>query len=312
MKNQSSIKGAFFLILSAFGFAVMGMFVRMTDLYGDEISPFQKAFFRNVVALAIAAVMFLKGGRPASFGEGTPMRRWGVLVMRATFGTLGIFGNFYALGKIDLADAMMLNKLAPFFTVLFSWLFIKERISLRQALCLAGAFAGAMLVVKPGLGVMPLLPALCGLSGGLFAGAAYACVHELGLLKVDGRFIVLFFSAFSCFACLPFLLFRFQQMTAAQVFILCGAGIGAAVGQFAITAAYRYSEPRKIAVFDYTNILFAAAIGFLAFGQVPDALSWLGFVIIVAMALLLRVRTKSHTKQQTQRRMSTVPVPTER
>ena len=281
-------RGIFCLVVSAFGFALMGMFVRMTDLHGDYVSSFQKSFFRNIVALAIAAAMFVKGGGVRlNFGEGPAARRWGILLMRATFGTLGIFGNFYAIGKIDLADAMMLNKLAPFFTVLFSWLFIKERLSFRQALCLVGAFAGAMLVVKPGLGAMPLLPALCGLGSGLFAGAAYACVRELGLLKMDGRFIVLFFSGFYCLASLPFLVFDWNPMTATQVLCLAGAGAGAALGQFAITAAYRFAEPRRIAAFDYTNILFAALLGFLAFGQVPDALSWCGFVLIVAMALLM-------------------------
>ncbi len=280
--------GVLCLIVSAFGFALMGMFVRMTDLHGDAISAFQKGFFRNIVAFAIAGALFLKGGRRISFGEGSATRRWSVLVMRAAFGTAGIFGNFYAISKIDLADAMMLNKLAPFFTVLFSWLFIRERVSLRQALCLVGAFAGAMFVAKPGLGVVPVFPAMCGLAGGLFAGAAYACVHELGLLKMDGRFIVLFFSAFSCLASVPFLLFDFQPMTATQVWMLCGAGAAAALGQFAITAAYRYAEPRRIAVFDYTNILFAAGLGYLAFGQVPDALSWIGFALIALMAVLIR------------------------
>lgn len=287
MVDARTHKGIVCLLVSAFGFAVMGMFVRMTNDYGGEISAFQKGFFRNVVAFGIALAMFLKAGRPVSPGEGSAVRRWSVLVMRATFGTAGIFGNFYAISHIRLADAMMMNKLAPFFTVLFSWLFIKERLTLKQAFCLLGAIVGAMFVVKPGLGAMPLLPALCGLSGGLFAGAAYACVRELGLMKMDGRFIVLFFSAFSCLASVPFLIFDFRPMTAAQVWMLVGAGAGAAVGQFGITAAYRFAEPRRIAVFDYSNILFAALLGFLAFGQVPDVLSWCGFVLIAAMAFVM-------------------------
>ena len=186
MKNERTCKGALCLVASAFGFAVMGMCVRMTDDHGEAISAFQKSFFRNAVAFAIALALFLRAGRRVSFGEGPAARRWTVLALRAVFGTAGIFGNFYALGKIDLGDAMMLNKLAPFFTVLFSWLFIKERLTLRQALCLVGAFVGAALVVKPGLGVMPLVPALSGLAGGVCAGSAYACVRELGLLKMDG------------------------------------------------------------------------------------------------------------------------------
>lgn len=286
--DSRTLKGAICLIVSAFGFALMGLFVRMTDDHGAALSAFQKGFFRNAVAFVLALALFLKAGRGVSFGEGSVARRGWVLLLRAAFGTAGIFGNFYALSRIDLADAMMLNKLAPFFTVLFSWLFIKEKVSARQALCLVGALVGAALVVKPGLGAAPLVPALCGLFGGLCAGAAYACVRELGILKMDGRFIVLFFSAFSCLASVPFLLFDFQPMTAAQVWILCGAGAGAAVGQFGVTAAYRYAEPRRIAVFDYTNILFAAGFGYLAFGQVPDALSWAGFVLIAGMAVLIR------------------------
>lgn len=287
MKNERTYKGALCLVASAFGFAVMGMCVRMTDDHGEAISAFQKSFFRNAVAFAIALALFLRAGRRVSFGEGPAARRWMVLALRAVFGTAGIFGNFYALGKIDLGDAMMLNKLAPFFTVLFSWLFIKERLTLRQALCLVGAFVGAALVVKPGLGVMPLVPVLSGLAGGVCAGSAYACVRELGLLKMDGRFIVLFFSAFSCCASVPFLVFDYHPMTAAQVWILVGAGAGAAVGQFGVTAAYRYAQPRRIAVFDYTNILFAALLGYLAFGQVPDVFSWIGFALIAAMAFLM-------------------------
>ena len=281
-------KGILCLVASAFGFALMGMFVRLTDNYGAPISAFQKSFFRNAVALAIVLSLFLKPDRkPFFYGEGSLAVRSTVLALRAVVGTAGIFANFYALGKIELADAMLLNKLAPFFTVLFSWLFIKERLTLRQGLCLLGAFIGAALVAKPGLGARPLLPVLSGFSSGICAGGAYACLRQLGLMKMDGRFIVLVFSIFSCLASVPFMLVDFQPMTTAQLLILAGAGAGAALGQFAITAAYRHAEPRRIAIFDYSNILFSALLGYLAFGQIPDILSWCGFALIIAMALIM-------------------------
>jgi len=74
-------------------------------------------------------------------------------------------------------------------------------------------------------------------------------------------------------------------MTAAQVAILFGAGVSAAVGQFGITAAYRLARPRELAVYDYSNVAFAALFGFLVFGQVPDAFSWFGIAVIVAMGV---------------------------
>ena len=269
------------IIASAFGFALMGMFVRLADFHGEEISAFQKGFFRNLVALGIALALFAR--------HGEPLRRltassWASLVLRALFGTLGIFANFYAISRIDLCDALMLNKMAPFFTVVFTWLFVGERVTLRQGLCIVGALLGTALVVRPGFAHVALLPASIGLSSGLCAGAAYACVRKLGREQVDGRFIVLFFSAFSCLASVPFMIHRFTPMTLAQVAILVGAGASAALGQFGITAAYRLAEPRQIAVFDYTNVIFGALLGCWVLGQpAPDALTMLGFAIIVAM-----------------------------
>ena len=65
------------------------------------------------------------------------------------------------------------------------------------------------------------------------------------------------------------------------------AGIAAAGGQFAITAAYCHAPAREISVYDYSQIIFSAGLGFVIFGQVPDAFSWLGYGIICTMAVLM-------------------------
>ena len=311
-------KGTLCLIASAFGFAAMGMFVRLADDLGGPISCFQKGFFRNVVAVVIAAVLFLPRGLPRDLkgrasgrlqhqdSQGSKISSpshlptsspspfsifhspFYILILRSVLGTAGIFLNFYAISHIPLADAMMLNKLAPFFTVAFSWMFLGERLRFGQAVCLLGALLGAACVVKPGFAAAALFPALCGFAGGISAGGAYACVHALGRRQVDPRLIVLFFSAFSCLAAVPFMVADFAPMTMSQVGALVGAGAMAAMGQFGVTAAYRFAEPRSIAAWDYTNILFAALFGLLLFGQIPDVLSAVGFVAIVASALMLR------------------------
>lgn len=285
-------KGIACILLSAFGFALMAMFVRLADGCGGEPLPaIQKAFFRNLVAAGIAAWFFW--GRPArQRKEGRlpgGVREWSDLLLRAVFGTCGIFANFYAISHIPVGDAMALNKTAPFFTLLLSWFLLGERMTMRQAFCVVGAFVGAMLVVKPGSQVFSGA-ALLGLSSGFCAGAAYAFLHKLGKEGVDSAFIILFFSIFSCAACVPFLFCGFCPMNAWQLLMLIGAGAGAALGQFGITWAYRFAEPRQIVVYDYTCILFTAALGFLAFGQIPDLLSVLGFAVIIGMAIVLHRR----------------------
>lgn len=273
----------------------MAMFVRLCDDFGGSVSCFQKSLFRNAIALVIAAVVFTRSHLHArsavppapdtlAFSR-LPLKAWLLMFARSASGILGIFGNFYALSIIPIGEAMTLNKTAPFFAVIGSWLFLREKVGLRQFVCLIFAFAGALLVMKPGFAGDATFATVCALIGGLGAGIAYTCVRELGLLKVEGSLIVLFFSAFSTIASIPFVIGRLDPMTPAQILVMLGAGCGAAIGQFGVTAAYRFAPPKEIAVFDYTNVIFTALFGFAFFSQVPDLLSVLGFILIVLASL---------------------------
>lgn len=281
----------------------MALFVRLCDDWGSPVNSFQKGFFRNLVALAIAGVAWGRAARGRrgletreDFRRKTRDAARGVLslkskvllLLRATLGTVGIFANFYALSHITIAEGQTLNKTAPFFTVLFAWLFLGEKATRRQIFPLLLAFVGVVLIAKPGFAGEAAFPLAMGLLGGVCAGGAYACVRGLRRHDVDPAFIILFFSAFSCLASVPFMIAGFDPMTWQQVLILFGAGASAALGQFGITLAYGYAEPREIAVFDYSNILFTAAFGFLFFAQVPDAWSVLGFVAILVAAFRMR------------------------
>ena len=269
----------------------MGMFVRLADDFGGAIPFTQKSFFRNIVAVAVAGGVFLRAyGRAAARPSPVPPGRvaiprdrmpWWTLVWRSVFGTIGIFGNFYALSAIPIGEAMTLNKTAPFFAVVFSWMFLRERASPGQLARIAVAFIGAAFVMKPGFAGEETFATVCALAGGLGAGIAYTCVRELGILRVEGSLIVLFFSAFSTIGSIPFFVADPAPMTVAQTLVLLCAGVGAAIGQFGVTAAYRYAAPRDIAVYDYSNVVFTAIFGFLFFAQVPDLLSVVGFLLIV-------------------------------
>ena len=275
----------------------MGFFVRLADDLGEPPGAIQKSFFRNTVAFAVALAAFAAERRrraqsgSAPRGAAFSARIAALLVLRSVAGTLGIFGNFYAISHMKLGDAMMLNKLAPFFTVLFAALFLKEKMAPAKWLCVAGAVAGAGLVAKPSADIASSGAALAGLGGGLAAGAAYACVRALGRAGTPGTTIVLFFSGFSTLAAVPFMAAGFVPMTAAQTAALCGAGAAAAIGQFGVTYAYRFAAPRDIALLDYSNVFFAAMLGWTFFGQTPDVLSWAGYgAIFLSAAAMSRIR----------------------
>lgn len=276
---QKKYKGILLIILSAFFFALMSMFVRLAG----DLPSVQKSFFRNIVALVFAGVVLLRAHEKPHIEK----RAWGYLLLRAGFGTLGILCNFYAVDKLVLADASILNKMSPFFAILCSYFVLKEKITPARMCIVLGAFVGSLFVIKPSFQNAALLPALVGLLGGFGAGVAYTMVRKLGTMGVKGPFIVFFFSAFSCLVTLPYLIFDYHPMQATQLLYLLLAGLAATGGQFAITAAYIYAPAREISVYDYSQIIFSSVLGFFVFGQTPDIWSFVGYVLIVAMAVVM-------------------------
>lgn len=286
----SRSKGILCIIASAFGFALMAFCVRLCDNFGEPISCFQKSFFRNAIACVVAAVaLFRRHAHDVRTAACLPRHRkaWTLLLLRSTLGSVGIFANFYALGHISIAEGQTLNKTAPFFTVLLAGLFLKERVSRRQLGVLLLAFCGVLLIAKPGFAGAETFPLAMGLLGGLCAGAAYVCLRSMRTHQVDAAFIVFFFSVFSCVLSALFLVNGLDPMTDAQLLILVGAGVGAALGQFGITLAYGFAAPREVAVYDYTNIIFTALLSLLFLGQLPDACSLLGCATIIAAGVIM-------------------------
>lgn len=279
MDMSKKNKGIIFIIMAAFFFALMGVFVRAAG----DLPSVQKSFFRNIVAFIFAAAVLAK----KKIWIVNPKKNMGRLLLRSLFGTVGILCNFYAVDHLVLADATMLNKMSPFFAIIFSYLILKENVKPVQIFCVIGAFLGSLFIIKPSFTSMEFLPSLIGLLGGLGAGIAYTMVRSLGERGEKGPFIVFFFSGFSCLVTLPYLILRFHPMSGKQFMFLMLAGLAASFAQFSITAAYINAPAREISVFDYSQIIFSAILGFIIFDQVPDKFSILGYIIIICMAVIM-------------------------
>lgn len=277
MKNNDLYKAIIWIICSAFFFALMNLFVRLSG----DLPAVQKSFFRNFVAFFFALAVLIKSERKFSFRK----KNLPQLIARSVAGTAGILCNFYAVDHLVLSDASILNKLSPFFAIVCSLFILKERLNTVQISAVLIAFGGAVLVVKPGFADDGMLfPALVGVFGGFAAGLAYTFVRLLGQSGERGPFIVFFFSGFSCLVTLPFLIFDFHTMNVRQLILLLFAGLSATGGQFTITAAYTHAPARDVSVYDYTQIIFAAALGLIFFNQVPDLYSVFGYVVIAGVA----------------------------
>ncbi|OOM79646.1 EamA-like transporter family protein [Clostridium puniceum] len=276
-KLSNKSKGIAFIILSAFGFAMMSAFVKMSG----DLPSLQKTFFRNIISLVVAFILILTY-KSSFLGKKENQK---ILISRSFLGTIGIILNFYSIDKLVLSDANMLNKLSPFFVIIFSYLFLSEKINIKQILSIIIAFIGALFIIKPSIN-SEVIPAIIGLLGGVSAAAAYTCVRALSG-KENPDTIVFYFSLFSSIITLPLMLISYKSMETLQFTYLILAGIFASLGQFGITFAYKYAPAREISIFDYSNIIFSALISLCLFGILPDYLSVIGYIVIFLASLYM-------------------------
>lgn len=269
-------QGILYIIMAGLFFALMTFFVRMAG----NLPTMQKAFFRNAVA-AVAALLLL-----ARSEEGFKIKKssWRDLFLRSFFGTMGLICNFYAVDRLAIADANILNKLSPFFAIIMSYFILKEKANKTEWLCVVVAFIGALFVVKPSMD-MQFVNAMIGMLGGFGAGVAYTFVRKLGKAGERGPVIVMCFSVFSCIVTAPFLIIGAKPMSLYQIVMLLLAGAAATGGQLSITKAYTKAPAKEISVFDYSQVVFAAALGLIFLGQIPDIMSIIGYVIIIGSAV---------------------------
>jgi len=99
--------------------------------------------------------------------------------------------------------------------------------------------------------------------------------------------IVFYFSLFSTLCVTPYLLFSYSPMQLWQVGLLLLAGLSASVAQFSVTSAYKFAPANQISVYDYSQIIFSALLGFILFDQTPDLLSVVGYLIIGGVAVFM-------------------------
>lgn len=281
------VKGILLMLISSVGFSIMTLFVKLSG----DLPSIQKTFFRNLIS-AIIAFVFVVYNKERLFGkkENQP-----ILLARSIFGTLGIVFLFYAIDHLVMSDADMLNKMSPFLVIIFSAIFLKERVMPFQIYTIIIAFIGMLFIVKPSFSV-EVVPYLIGFLSAVFAAAAYTFLRVLGN-REKFYTVVFYFSFFSTVVLLPFVLYFYEPMTGKQTLYLLLAGLFATFGQFGITLAYKYAPARDISIFTYSTVIFTTILSIIFFGEVPDLYSFIGYAIILGAMIYMFFKGRKVTER---------------
>lgn len=284
MKNKT--KGILYMIISALAFTFMGVAVRMSG----DIPVFEKVFFRNFVSFFVALYIIWKSGG-SLFGK---KKNRFLLNVRSFLGLSGVILNFYAIGRLPLADSNMLNKLSPFFVTLFAFWFLKEKLNKAQIVALVGAFISSMLVIKPEFS-MSMLPGLAGFLSAISAGAAYTIIRAISK-EEEPSTIVFYFSFISVTFMFPLMLMNYVKPDFIQLLWLLSTGVFASIGQFMVTMAYKYAPAGEVSVYNYSSIVFSTVVAYFIWGEIPDNYSITGGVLIILIAIMLFNYNKKFSK----------------
>ena len=266
-----------YILISAFGFATMSMLVKLSG----DLPVMQKSFFRNFIAALVALVTIKKAGTSLAVKR----ENVGGMLARSIFGTVGMVCNYYSVQYMILPDSTILAKLSPFFTILYSWFLLREKVNRRQWAAIFISFFGCVLVIQPSFSSGQVFPALIAILGGVTAGIAYAYVRFLTQRGEDKAVIIFYFSTFSCLVSVPFMIVGFAPMTLFQTLALIGAGIAAAIGPFGMTNAYARAPGRFLGPFEYSQLLFSAIYSFFIFSEIPTAIGLVGYAIILVVSI---------------------------
>jgi len=249
---------------------------------------FLRGLMASVLILAIARI------------SGTPLRRTELtqpsVMLRAAID--GIASIFYlvSLFHLPIANATAINMASPLFIALFAVLLLGERIDTRRALAIGAGFVGVLMVIQPRAEGFNAFSLLCLLATFLHSVRDLATrriapgIASLAITLSTAVAVSLMAGGLSVFQ-------GWQTPGAFDLGMLAGASVFLSAGYLMIIASTRSGDLSVVAPFRYTGLLCALVLGWLVWGDMPNALAWLGIALLLAAGLYLLGRERERARR---------------
>jgi drug/metabolite transporter (DMT)-like permease len=278
--RQRIIAGILFMCGAGLLFPVMSGFAKF--LGQDGFNSLQVSWARAFGHIVFMLVFFMPRFGLAMLRTRRPGTQLGRSAMLFTSNA----ASFLSITFIPLGKAASITMMAPFFVLPLAWATLGERSTRGRVVATLFAFAGVLLVIRPGTelfhwaSLLSLLSAVCY--------AVYQVLTRL-ISGIDSPETSTFYSSlvggFGMFLVLPFV-WRTPE-TVRDILFFCSLGVIGAVGHYFVTRALTYAPANIVAPFQYMQLLGSVVVGYLFFGDFPDVLGWVGAAIIVAAGLYI-------------------------
>jgi drug/metabolite transporter (DMT)-like permease len=272
-------RGALLMLASGLLFSAMGALVKHLSV---QLPNEMVVFFRSAMGLLALLPWVLHRG----ISQLKTKNLRGHLG-RGLAGVTAMYCYFYAIAHLPLAEAVLLNYSTPLFIPFIAALWLGEQVSMRLWAAIGVGFAGIVLILKPGLGMFTPV-SLIGLASGMFGALAMVSIRRLSKTEPTLRIVFYFSVVCTAVSAVP-LAWRWQTPDPGLWTLLILMGALASLAQLLLTRAYSHAPAAQVGPFTYSTVVFAAAIGWMFWGEIPDLLSF-GGTALVCLAGIMTIR----------------------
>ncbi len=259
-RARSDLTGILWMLMAGLCFVAVNGTVRWL---GQALPAAEGAFIRFVFGL-----IFLVPALLPALRRGFSPRIWALFALRGGLHTLAVVLWFFAMARITVAEVTAIGFLNPIVVSIGATLLMGERISWRRALAIAVALAGAMIVLRPGL--RALAPGhLAQLGAAVTFGASYLVAKRLSE-QVPASVVVAMMSLTVCIGLAPLAALNWVPPSGLQCAVLACTAIFATAGHYAMTRAFAAAPLTVTQPVTLLQLLWAALLGALAFGEPVD------------------------------------------
>ncbi|WP_435259894.1 DMT family transporter [Thioclava sp. FR2] len=304
---RGPLLGIAYKLVSVLIFIVMSALIKST---ADHVPAGEAVFFRSFFAIPVI-VAWLAMRRELSTGLRTknPMGH----VWRGFAGTCAMGLGFAGLGYLPLPEVTAIGYAAPLLTVIFAAMFLGEDVRLFRISCVILGMTGVMIVLWPRLTFLEgsashreAFGAMLVLGGAVFAALAQVFVRKMVAIEKTSA-IVFWFSCTASILSLFTIPFGWVIPTASEAALLVLAGLLGGLGQIFLTSSYREADASLVAPFDYASMIFALAIGYFVFSEVPTMAMLAGAAIVITAGVLIIWRERRLGLERARQRKAMTP-----
>jgi drug/metabolite transporter (DMT)-like permease len=239
--------------------------------------PFEIAFFRSLFGMLLLAPWVLRLG-----ATHLKTRRLALHAWRGVASVGALLAYFFAVTLIPLAEAAALTFTAPLFATACAGLVLAERVGWRRWSAVVAGFAGVLIILRPDVQVVSW-PAMLVLVASVFVAAEILFTKALTSTESPETIVFYMGVLVTPFALVPAITV-WVTPTLAQLGWLLALAAAATAGHIGVARAFRLVDATAVLPIDFTKLIFIASFGYLFFDEVPDALTWLGGVVIFSAA----------------------------